>query len=228
MAPRVHVTTDPGPTAGELLLDAIRASVRETGRCRFGVPGGSSPVAVFRWLADHLDPTGVVLTWVDERHLPTPGGDWRAWPADSNRRLAWEHWLSRVEHRPREVPLDAPGTLAEAHAAVSARYEAELGGLDVVLLGAGPDGHVASLFPGHPALELHGPVLAIADSPKPPAERLTWSLPALEQVRAAVLVSGGADKAPILARALAGDRSLPLGRYAPRGRWDWVVDRPLG
>lgn len=213
--------------AGKLLLDAIRACVADTGRCRLAVPGGSSPAPVLRWLADHLDPTDVVLTWVDERHLPLVGDDWRAWPADSNRRLAWEHWLSRVDRHPWEIPLDAPGTLEQARATVAARYAAELGGIDVVLLGAGPDGHVASLFPGHRALDERGPVVAVPDSPKPPPERLTLSLPVLEDVRAAVLVSGGADKAPMLARALAGDRSLPLGRYSPRGAWHWVVDRPL-
>lgn len=225
MTPTTHVTSEPGPVAGRLLDAAVRACVAQTGRCRLAVPGGSSPAPVLRWLAEHLDPSGVVLTWVDERHLALGGDDWRAWPAESNRRLAWEHWLSRVERRPREVPLDAPGTLAEARAAVAARYAAELGGIDVVLLGAGPDGHLASLFPGHPALEDPGPVIAVPDSPKPPPERLTLSLPVLEDVRAAVLVCAGDDKAPMLARALAGDRALPLGRYRPRGRWDWVVDR---
>jgi 6-phosphogluconolactonase len=120
--------------------------------------------------------------------------------------------------------LDAPGPLAEARDVVAARFEAEVGGLDVVLLGCGPDGHVASLFPDHPALEAAGPVIAVADSPKPPPERLTLSLPVLQDVDLAVLVATGAGKAAALRAALGGDASIPLGRYVPRGAWRWVID----
>lgn len=227
MSPRIEVADDLGAAAGPMVVEAIGSTVAARGRCRLAVSGGSAPIGVFRWLAAHLPAelaAATVLTWVDERHVPQDGDDWRAWSPDSNRRLAWEHWLSQVEVRPREVPLDAPGTLDEALPVVRARFVAEVGRVDVILLGAGPDGHIASLFPGHPANGDPGPVIAVRDSPKPPPERLTLSRAVIEDTDLALLVAGGAEKKPMLARARAGDPSLPLGALRPHGAWVWVVD----
>jgi 6-phosphogluconolactonase len=225
--PEQQHTTDVGGTAGRLVLEGITAAVSARGRATVALSGGTAPIALFRWLAEHLSPElarATLVTWADERHVPQAGDDWTQWSPDSNRRLVWEHWLSKVAVRPRELPLDAPGTLDEALAVVSARFVAEVGRVDVVVLGAGPDGHTASLFPGHPALRETAPVLAVSDSPKPPPERLTLSLPVLEDCDLALLVAPGAEKKPMLARAAAGDASLPLGMLKPRGRWVWVVD----
>jgi 6-phosphogluconolactonase len=158
-----------------------------------------------------------VLTWVDERHL--------AADPDSNRKLAWDRWLSKASTRPREVPLDAPGPLDQARAAVEAAFRAEVGRLDVVVLGVGPDGHVASLFPGRAALDDPGTVLAVPDSPKPPPERLTLGRTVLEDADLVVVVAAGAAKGPVLAKAAARDPAIPLGRLTPRGRYVWVLDR---
>jgi 6-phosphogluconolactonase len=182
-------------------------------------------------MAEHLPSTlvaALVVTWIDERHLPLPpaGRDWRALPADSNLRLVWEHWLSRLPTPPALLPMARAGSLEDAAREHAEAFAATLGGLDVVLLGAGPDGHIASLFPDHPALVATGVCVAVPDAPKPPPQRLTLTLPVLEQVEHAVLVATGAAKASVLRRALAGDASLPLGRYRPRGAWTWVVDPP--
>jgi len=125
---------------------------------------------------------------------------------------------------PELVPMARPGSLAEAAQEHAREFATRLHGLDVVLLGAGPDGHIASLFPDHPVLNATGVCAVVYDSPKPPPERLTLTLPVLEAVEHAVLVATGAAKAPVLRRALAGDASLPLGRYRPRGDYTWVLD----
>lgn len=228
MTPVVEVCEAPGASAGEHLARAIAAVVADRGRCRLAVPGGSSPVGAFGWLAEHLAPgltSSLVVTWVDERHLPVDeDGDWRSLPEQSNLRGTWEHWLSRRPVPPPVVPMAMSGSLDDAVARYADAFMARLGGLDVVLLGVGEDGHIASLFPGHPALEATGTCVAVRDAPKPPPERISLTLPVLEDVEHAVLVATGAGKADALSRALAGDRSLPLGRYRPRGRWHWFLD----
>jgi 6-phosphogluconolactonase len=232
MIPRIVVHPEVGPVAGELLAAAIERVVTARGRCRLALPGGTAPVPVLKWLAEHLSSKlveALVVTWVDERHLPlasewVEGGDWRALPAESNLRLAWEHWFSRLPAPPELVPMARPGPLIEAAGQHSREFAARLGGLDVVLLGAGADGHIASLFPDHPAVHAPGVCVGVLDAPKPPPERLTLTLSVLEEVEHSVLVATGAAKASMLARALAGDASLPLGRYRPRGEHTWVLD----
>jgi 6-phosphogluconolactonase len=229
--PRVVVTHDVGAAAGERIAAAIERVVSVRGRCRLALPGGTAPVPVLQWLAEHLSPAlveALVVTWVDERHLPLPpeDRDWRALPEESNLRLAWEHWFSRLPAPPALVPMARSGELHAAAQQHAREFAAKLGGLDVVLLGAGPDGHIASLFPDEPELHATGVCVAVPEAPKPPPERLSLTLSVLEEAELAVLVASGAAKAPMLRRALAGDASLPLGRYRPRGEWVWVLDPP--
>jgi 6-phosphogluconolactonase len=219
--PQLHVTDDLASVAGPLLARLLADRVALAGRAVLAVPGGSTPGPTLRWLADHLpDPVhdALTVTFVDERHLPVDADDdYADLPESSNTRLAWDHWF---RHRPpRVLPWAVPGSLEEARAHLDAAVSA-LGGIDVALLGAGPDGHVASLFPGHehPA---GGTVVAVTNSPKPPAERLSLSAHALKRAGVRVLLARGADKADTLARAWAGDPSLPLTHAAPE---HWVLD----
>ncbi|MCB9536993.1 MAG: 6-phosphogluconolactonase [Myxococcales bacterium] len=230
-APAIEVTDDLAGVAGPLLIDVIARRVRDAGRCRLALSGGGTPAPTFEWLRDHLPAElypGLHVTWIDERLLPVDAGDWRStdWPADTNIRLAMDHWLGDAPAPGKVVPMLSTGHPQPDAAAFAARFAAELqGAIDVSVLGVGPDGHIASLFPGHPALGVRDATCAaVLDSPKPPPTRLTLTLPVLEAAPVTVLLAKGAEKADVLARALAGDDTLPLGRLRPRGDVHWILD----
>jgi 6-phosphogluconolactonase len=109
------------------------------------------------------------------------------------------------------LPLYEDGeTPAQAVERVELAWKRDLAErLDVVCLGMGPDGHVASLFPGTQTLRAKGCVAHVANSPKPPPSRITLTRAALATARRVVLVTAGEEKRQAVARLLAGDPALP-------------------
>ena len=107
-------------------------------------------------------------------------------------------------------------------------YAAELGGtvLDICLLGLGPDGHVASLFPEHPSSYAEGDVIAVRSSPKPPPERISLTLPVINRSREVWFVVSGADKAAAAKMALlgAGPVQVPGAGVSGVDRTLWLMD----
>jgi 6-phosphogluconolactonase len=97
---------------------------------------------------------------------------------------------------------------------------------DVLLLGVGEDGHVASLFPGLPALFDERPVVAVRGAPKPPPTRLSLTLPSIRAAQEVWLVAAGADKAAAIALAIggAGDVEVPAAGVHGRSRTLWLLD----
>lgn len=190
--------------------------------------GGSTGIAVLAAVAknparDGVDWSRVSFWWGDERFLPR--GD-----AERNETQAREALLDRLPVPAGNVhPFPAPGDYATIEAAADA-YAAELGDVtfDITFLGVGPDGHVASLFPDHPAVrETVKKVVAETDSPKPPPERLSLTLPVINASERIWLVLAGADKAGALGLALADANvtSVPVAGVRGRKRTVFFVDR---
>lgn len=148
-------------------------------------------------------------------------GDERCVPPDhpeSNYRQVCEALLDRVSpasmHRmPGEL---GPDEGARAYEDVLGR----VGALDVLLLGMGPDGHSASLFPGNPALEAGGLVVGVRNSPKPPPERISLTLPAIRAARRVLILAAGEDKAEAVVRASRAE--VPAGMI---DNATWMLDR---
>lgn len=200
--------------AAQWLADAIRAAIGARGRCTVALAGGTSPKAVYAALAGLVNWSKVEIFFGDERAVP-PGDP------QSNYRVVAETLLSRVRVPPARVHrMEAERPDLEAAATDYARALPER--LDVLLLGMGPDGHTASLFPGSPALEeMTRRVVSVLDAPKPPARRLTITPPVIAAARAVAVLATGAEKAAVLARALEGPpavREVPV-QLAARGTW---------
>ncbi|SBW22382.1 6-phosphogluconolactonase [Candidatus Protofrankia californiensis] len=98
---------------------------------------------------------------------------------------------------------------------------------DVLLLGVGPDGHVASLFPGSPAVHARAATVAVYQSPKPPPTRISLTLPAIQAAREVWLLAAGEAKADAVASAFSGasPTEIPAVGACGRQRTLWLLDR---
>ena len=165
----------------------------------------------------------VQITFGDERCVPPDD-------ADSNYRMAKESLLDRVpipagnvfrirgEIAPEEAAREYEGKLA----AVAARFGEPRYVHDLVILGMGPDGHTASLFPGSPALAEAVRNVIPATGPKPPPQRITMTFPLINAARKVCFLVASADKLPLVGQIVAGDASHPAGRVRA-GSVTWLV-----
>jgi 6-phosphogluconolactonase len=98
---------------------------------------------------------------------------------------------------------------------------------DVLLLGVGPEGHVASLFPDAPAMADERSVIPVRGCPKPPPIRVSLSLPTINSAREAWLLAAGEEKAGAVALALSGARAtdVPAAGVAGTRATRWLIDR---
>jgi 6-phosphogluconolactonase len=198
--------------------------------------GGGLGIASLAALAgspahDSVDWRSLDLWWGDERFLP-------AGHPDRNETQAREALLDRVALDPARVhPMPGPdGPDGDDPEAAAERYAADLaaaarpgdhGGVprfDVLMLGVGPDGHVASLFPEQPAVyETVRTVVGVRGSPKPPPVRISLTFPAIRSAAEVWLIAAGAEKARAIHLALSGTGSVQIPAAGARGQQRTLV-----
>lgn len=204
-------------------------------RGRFAVccSGGSTPRRLYEWLAwpeiaKDFPWDRVHWFWGDERFVPHEH-------PDSNYGMTRAALLSHApipDDKIHPVPFDGL-TPEQAAGAYERTLQSYYGGatldparplFDVVLLGIGEDGHTASLFPHHSALEERRRwVIAVIGAKSEP--RITLTYPALDSGRDVVFLVTGQQKRSVVQRARAGDRALPASRIDPIGALHWFIDR---
>lgn len=222
--------------AAEIVVAAARASVARHGAFHWVLSGGSTPRGLFERLAtepslrDAIPWSACHVWWGDERVVPPDH-------ADSNYGMARAALLARIPipedqiHRIRGEAPDPSDAAAEYEETLRSAAPSGPDGwpvFDLVLLGMGPDGHTASLFPGTVALaETRRPVVAHWVG-KLDADRITLTAPAFNAARQVVLLVAGADKAPALRGVLEGPfepQQLPVQLIHPEpGTLTWLVD----
>lgn len=239
--PRLRIESSPdslAQAAAEEFAAAVEAALAGAERCSVALTGGSTPRVFYRRLAEEpfrgrLPWDRLHFFWGDERHVPPDH-------ADSNFRMAHEALLARVpvpQGNVHRIPAEDPDAARAASA-----YERTLreffafrdGGFprfDILLLGLGPDAHIASLFPGNPALR-ERERLVIAPRLETPEHletcRITLTVPVLNNAaRTFFLVSGG-EKAEAVYKVLEGERDperIPGQMLQPeKGSVLWLLD----
>ena len=237
--PTVVVLPDPGVLAASVAARLVTALVDAQslrGVASVVLTGGTMGTAVLRAVRD--SPARPAVDW---RRVDVWWGDERWVAADSpdrNDRQAREALLDALDLDPALVhPLPSPGALdGDDVEAAAARYADQLAAaapagsdvptFDVLLLGMGPEGHIASIFPESAAAYDERTVVAVHGCPKPPPTRISLGFPALTAAREVWLVVAGAEKAPMVALALSGAGRVQVPAAGALGHVQtlWLLD----
>ncbi len=219
--------------AAELLSWVIEDAVNARGVAHIAISGGSTPRPLFKLLAappwrDRIPWSRTHIWWVDERCVPPDH-------PHSNFGVAYALLL---QHLPIVITHRIHGEEDDPQQA-AALYEQEITttmGLaawqwprfDLILLGMGADGHTASLFPGDPALTVRDRLVTVGHAPTAPRDRVTLTLPVLNQAAHVIFLIAGAGKGPALRRIFHKEdpQPLPAALVEPEnGYLLWLLDR---
>ncbi len=243
-APTPDVVVEPDPdalsrTVAAALVARLAAAQIVHGSASVVLTGGGVGTAVLEEVArlaaepvrETVDWAAVDVWWGDERYVPAADDE-------RNEKQARRALLDHVGiPEPRVHPMPPSDGVFDSPEEAAAWYADELsfaggsGGelprFDVLLLGMGPEGHTASIFPDSPAVTDQRPVIAVRDCPKPPPTRISLGFPAINSAEEVWLVVAGEGKAEAVARALAGTDPAEIPAAGVRGRraTRWLLDR---
>lgn len=240
MNAQVVVHDDAPALAGDVATRLLSRIAEAQGRGEvphIGLTGGTIADKIHREVArrapdSSVDWSRVVIWWGDERFVESSS-------EDRNARQARSALLDHLPLDPaniHEVPAsDEVASVEESAAAYSAAMRSQGAGFfEVLMLGVGPDGHIASLFPGHPDAEVPDHIaIAVHDSPKPPPLRVSLTFEAMDRAKAVWFLVSGAEKAAAVAAAVTvpasagGDRrEIPARGVVGTEETLWLLDAP--
>lgn len=213
------------------LIDRLIALQKVKGEIHLMLTGGTVGIATLsalrkNSLSSSVNFKNIHFWWGDDRFVASDHEDRNALQA----RSALLSYLDLDPKKIHEFPAaenslqldDAAKQFAETVRSIKPRF-------DIVLLGMGPDGHVASLFPDKPTPKPGAMILAEHDSPKPPSQRLTFSYEAINSAAEVWLVVAGSDKQNAVAVAMSDSaESLPVGRVHGSEKTQWFLDSTAG
>jgi 6-phosphogluconolactonase len=221
--------------AAEEFAAAVESALADQERCAVALTGGSTPRVFYRRLAEEpfrgrLPWDRLHFFWGDERHVPPDH-------ADSNFRMAHEALLAHVPVPPENIhriPAEDPDAAraAAAYEQTLREYFALSDGafprFDILLLGLGPDAHIASLFPGNPALRERQRWVAAPWAEHLKTFRITLTVPVLNRAARTFFLVSGAEKAEAVYKVLEGERDperIPGQVLQPeKGSVLWLLD----
>lgn len=204
------------------LADKLLALLESQSRVHLVLTGGTVGIMTLERLAPLL--TGknlskLELWWGDERFVEASSNE-RNFVSSSSALLD----MAIPEENIHQMPSLADGDLEEASAAFASQIEALAPKFDIVLLGMGPDGHVASLFPSAQPKEYGSWIVAESNSPKPPAQRISMSFQALCSAKEVWFLVSGKEKSNSVASVFAGS-DLPAGQVLGTHQTRWYLDQ---
>jgi 6-phosphogluconolactonase len=221
--------------AAEEVVRTANEAAAQRGRFTIALAGGSTPKSLYNLLATNartaLPWDRMFFFWGDERHVP---------PTDpeSNYRMAEEAMLSKIPvaagnvFRIKAENPDAAAAAEDYEQTLQKFFALEPGQFprfDLILLGMGPDGHTASLFPGTAALQEKAQLVVANWVEKMKTHRITLTLPVLHAARCVTFLVSGTDKATVLRAVL--EENVPPEQYPAKlvkpsdGKLIWLIDR---
>jgi 6-phosphogluconolactonase len=212
------------------LFDFVASKLSTQQRVDLAITGGTVGIATLAAAKlldfNSLDLARLHIWWGDERYVSSDSPD-----RNSNQaRAAWLNSLNIPTENVHEFPASDEGfTLDEAALKFGEYFDGENISFDLMLMGMGPDGHIASLFPGKVAGDFPTSVVSEHGSPKPPPQRLSFSFQAINRSREIWFTVASSDKAQAVATVFGDDpESLPAGRIHGKEKTVWYVDQTAG
>lgn len=232
---RAANATEVAQFAAREIIETLEHALRAKPIVNVALTGGTVGILTLAVLAEQpdisrLDLTRVHFWWGDERYVESNSPDRNA----NQARAAFFDKVAVSENNIHEFPAsDVSGHLAHAKSefteALAEHFGSGIPVFDLTILGMGPDGHIASLFPGHENLSVGEVVVAEGDSPKPPSERLSFSFDALNASAKIIFVVSGLDKSAAVTAVHTDENcELPAAKIQAQGETIWFIDQAAG